>query len=90
LYGILKLFCSQAEQQEWSDRFRSGGLGYGEVKKAILDRFMERFGPARRRRQELENEPELVEMALRSGAEAARSVGVPLVREVREAVGISS
>jgi tryptophanyl-tRNA synthetase len=88
LYGILKLFCTAQEQQEWSDRFRAGGLGYGEVKKAIFDRFMDRFGPARRRRQKLENEPEYVEMALRNGADKARQVGVPLVRQVRDAVGI--
>jgi tryptophanyl-tRNA synthetase len=90
LYGILKLFCTPQEQQQWSDRFRAGGLGYGEVKKAILERFMDRFGSARCRRQELENEPEYVEMALRKGAEEARAVGLPLVRQVRDAVGIAN
>jgi tryptophanyl-tRNA synthetase len=90
LYGILKLFCSSDEQREWSDRFRAGGLGYGDVKKAIFERFMDRFSAARRRRQELENQPDYVEQILREGVSKARAVGVPLVRQVRDAVGISN
>ena len=88
LVAILKLFCSPQEQGVWSDRFRAGGLGYGEVKKAIFDKFMERFGDARRRRQELEKQPDWIESVLRAGAEKARAVGVPLVRQVRDAAGI--
>ena len=88
LYGILKLFCTAAEQQVWADRFRAGGLGYGDVKKAIFEKFMDRFGAARQRRVELEKQPEFIEQALRRGMEKARAVGVPLVRQVREAVGI--
>ncbi len=88
LYAILKLFSTADEQAAWSARFRAGGLGYGDVKKAILDKFMDRFGAARRRRAELEMQPDLIESVLRAGAEKARAVGVPLVRQVREAVGI--
>ncbi|MBI3464257.1 MAG: tryptophan--tRNA ligase [Planctomycetes bacterium] len=88
LYAILRLFCTAEEQTAWADRFRAGGLGYGEVKKAILEKFMERFGEARRRRQELTKRPDYVEEVLRQGAERARQVGRPLVRQVRDAAGI--
>ena len=88
LYGILKLFCRPEENAEWADRFRRGGLSYREVKQAIFARFMEKFGPARRRREELESQPELVEQVLLRGVEQARAVARPLVKEVREAVGI--
>jgi tryptophanyl-tRNA synthetase len=88
LYGILKLFSTPDEQREWADRFRAGGLGYGDVKKAIFEKFMEQFGAARKRREELEKQPEFVEEALQRGVQKARAVGVPLVTQVREAVGI--
>jgi tryptophanyl-tRNA synthetase len=88
VYSILKLFTTPEMQAEWADRFRRGGLGYGEVKKAIFESFMEKFGPARRRRQELEQQPDYIESVLRRGAEQARQVGLPLVRQIREAVGI--
>jgi tryptophanyl-tRNA synthetase len=88
LYAILKLFCSPAEQADWAERFRRGGLSYREVKQAILDQFMQRFGEARARRRELEGRPDHVEAVLRRGAEQARRVAAPLVRQVRDAVGI--
>jgi tryptophanyl-tRNA synthetase len=88
LYAILKLFCTAGEQAEWADRFRRGGLGYREVKQAIFDRFMERFGAMRARRNQLEDEPEYVEAVMLRGAEQARLVTRPLVSRVRDAVGI--
>ncbi len=88
LYAILKLFCDAATQTYWADRFRSGGLGYREVKQAIFDKFMEKFGQARARRDELLRQPEYVDEILKHGVEQARKVGLPLVREVREAMGI--
>jgi len=88
LYGIMKLFCTPEEGEEWADRFRRGGLGYGEVKRAVFERFMEKFGPARRRRAELESQPEHVEEVLLRGVERAREIGAPLVQEVRDAAGI--
>ena len=88
LYAILRLFCTPAEADEWADRFRSGGLGYGKVKQAILDRFMERFGPARARRKALEKDPGYVESVLMRGVSQAREAALPLMRQVRDAVGI--
>ena len=88
LYAILKLFCTSEKSQAWADRFRRGGLSYREVKEAILDAFMQHFGPARARRRELEKQPEMVESVLRRGAEEARMLTRPLLREVRQAVGI--
>ncbi len=88
LYAILKLFCDSETQAAWADRFRSGGLAYGEVKKAIFELFMQRFGPARKRRKQLEHQPEYLEEVLKRGVEQARKVALPLLRQVREAVGI--
>jgi tryptophanyl-tRNA synthetase len=88
LYAILKIFCSPEDQVYWADRFRSGGLGYREVKQAIFDLFMERFGPARERRKQLESQPEYVDEILNRGVEQARKVALPLLHEVRKAVGI--
>ena len=88
LYAILKLFCNAEEQEYWRDRFRSGGLGYREVKQAIFDRYMQKFGPARAKREELEKQPEYVDEILKRGVEQARKIALPLVKQAREAVGI--
>jgi tryptophanyl-tRNA synthetase len=88
LYSILKLFCDAPARKHWEDRFRSGGLSYREVKQAIFDLFMKQFGPAREKRKQLEKEPEFVDEVLRKGAEQAREIALPLVHQVRDAVGI--
>ena len=88
LYSILKLFCGPERQQYWADRFRSGGMGYGEVKKEIFGLFMDRFGEARRKRDELEKQPEYLNEILKKGVERAREKAVPLVKQARDAVGI--
>jgi tryptophanyl-tRNA synthetase len=89
IYSILRLFCDAGERDAWADRFRRGGMGYREVKQAIFEKFMERFGPARRKRQELEKQPDYIVQALQQGVERARAIGAPLVREVRDAAGIA-
>jgi len=88
LYAILKLFCDPETQAYWADRFRSGGLSYREAKQAIFDLYMQRFGPARERRGQLQNQPEYVDQVLKQGLQQARKVALPLVRQVREAMGI--
>jgi tryptophanyl-tRNA synthetase len=89
LYSVLKLFCDAQAAQHWADRFRSGGLGYREVKQEIFSRFMELFGPIRQRRKKLDAQPEFIEQALQQGVEQARAAALPLMRQVREAVGVS-
>jgi len=88
LYAILKLFCDPEAQAYWTDRFRSGGLSYREVKQAIFDLFMQKFEPMRERRKQLEKQPEYVDEILKRGVEQARKVARPLLRQVRESAGI--
>jgi tryptophanyl-tRNA synthetase len=90
LYAILKLFCDSETQAYWADRFRSGGLGYREVKQAIFDLYMKKFEPMRRRREQLDQQPEYIGEVLKRGVEQARKVARPLLKKVREAVGITN
>ena len=88
LYSLLKLFCDAETRQYWAERFSSGGLGYGEVKKEIFGLFMDTFGPARKRREQLGDQPDYLDEILKQGVNRAREIGLPLVKQVRDAVGI--
>jgi tryptophanyl-tRNA synthetase len=88
LYAILKLFCDADAQAHWTDRFRSGGLSYREVKQAIFDLYMQKFESMRAQRTKLESQPEYVDEILKQGVEQARKTAQPLLLKVREAVGI--
>jgi tryptophanyl-tRNA synthetase len=88
LYALLKLFAP-ADEQEWVERaFAEGGTGYGDMKKRLFEYYVDLFGPARRRYDELQKDPGEVERILAAGAQKARETAGPLMDDVRRAVGM--
>jgi tryptophanyl-tRNA synthetase len=90
VFALYKLFASDEEQADLAARYRAGGMGYGEAKKALADKLDETFGPYRDRRAELEANPDEVEDVLRDGAKRARAAMEPVVAAAREAVGLET
>jgi len=88
LYDLLKLFAPP-DEQAWVDRaFAEGGTGYGDMKKRLFEYYMDVFGPARKRFDELQDDPGEVERVLADGAKKARETAGPLMDDVRRAVGM--
>jgi tryptophanyl-tRNA synthetase len=65
-----------------------GGFGYGEVKQALFEVLEQKFGPARVRYDEYVKDRAYLERMLLDGAEKARSMGAPLMRKARKAIGV--
>jgi tryptophanyl-tRNA synthetase len=72
----------------WEKKYRTGGLGYGTVKKRLAELLIEYFRPYRQKRTELENNLDFVERILRGGAEKAGTVARRTLDRVRQAVGL--
>ncbi len=90
VFALVKLFASAGELETFAQRYRAGGLGYGEVKKRLLELIDAHFAEARTRRAELEKDPARVDQALAQGAARARAVAVRTIQEVRRAVGMTA
>ncbi len=88
LYTLYCLFATEEEKRSLAERYRAGGMGYGEVKKMLLDKINAYFGPARERRKQLAAQPEYVECVLRDGARRAREEARKTLACVRQAVGM--
>ncbi len=88
VFALYRLFASAGEAEAMAGRYRAGGLGYGEVKQALLERMQAALAPFRLRREALEREPERVERVLREGAVRARAAIVPTLKAARRAVGL--
>jgi tryptophanyl-tRNA synthetase len=88
VFAIYSLFATDAEREAMAARYRAGGMGYGEVKLALLEKIDALFGPARERRKELAAHPEQVEQVLVEGARKARAEAQRTMALVREAVGM--
>ena len=89
LYAIISLFLNETEKNDLAERYRAGGLKYGDVKKELFDRMWEHFSEAREKRQQLENTPDHVREILREGAQKARNKALPTLQLARERVGLA-
>lgn len=89
VFGLYRLFATPTEQEDMAGRYRAGGLGYGEVKKELLEKIEIHFAAARERRAALVRDPGFVEEVLTQGAACAREVASVTMSLVRQAVGFS-
>ena len=88
VFALLKLIADQQETAQWEQKYRAGGMGYGQVKKRLFELLIEYFEPYRQRRVELEKDAQYVESVLQSGAAKARAVAQKTLEQVRQATGI--
>jgi tryptophanyl-tRNA synthetase len=88
VFALLKLFASPEELKQWDERYRKGGMGYGEAKKRLAELIVEYFRPFRQKRAELESNPDYVKQMLAEGARRARAIASKTLAEARKAVGL--
>ena len=88
VFALYRLFASADEQAARAERYRAGGMGYGEAKKALYAEFESCFAPLRARREELARDPDYIDDVLRAGAARARAVAGPTLAAARNAVGL--
>jgi len=85
---LLRLVAPAAVATDYENRLRTGGLGYGDLKKALFEHYWGYFTVARARRAELAANPEYVEGVLRDGAARARVVASVVLKRARKASGL--
>jgi tryptophanyl-tRNA synthetase len=88
LFQLYSLFADDAQREEMAARYRQGGFGYGEVKKALAELSEKYFQPARQRREEYQERPERVVEILAEGASRARQQAAAVLQRVQLACGV--
>jgi len=88
IYQIYKLFADDNSAAEMAAKFREGGYGYGDAKKALFETLWNYFEPFRKKRVELAGNLDYINEVRREGAEKARAVAAATVSKVRELVGV--
>jgi tryptophanyl-tRNA synthetase len=85
---LLKLVADAGTAQDYEGRLRAGGLGYGDLKKALFENYWNYFAAARVRRAELAANPDYVEQVLKEGAAQARTLAKKVLARARWACGL--
>lgn len=90
LYELYSLFAGDADREAMAAKYRDGGFGYGEVKKALADAADGFFTEPREKRKELVAHPEKVREILGDGAQRARAKAGEVLRRAQEACGVKA
>ncbi len=88
VFQLYSLFATDGQREEMAERYRAGGLGYGDAKKELFEAFMAEFGTARKRREEMAENLDYVREVLGKGAERARAVARATLDRCRAACGV--
>ena len=87
LFQIYQAFASEDETTALRKAY-ADGIGWGDAKQMLFERIDREIGPMRAQYEALIANPAQVEAALLKGAEKARALATPLLRELRHAVGL--
>ncbi len=85
---LLKLVAPPAVARDYESRLRAGGLGYGDLKKALFEHYWNCFAAARARRAELAANMDYVQQVLREGAAKARAVAQGVLKKAKAVSGL--
>jgi len=85
---VLKLVAEPGVAKGYEERLRAGGLGYGDLKKALFEHYWSHFGTARSKRAELAANLDYVQRVLADGAARARVVAQEVLQRAKVASGL--
>jgi tryptophanyl-tRNA synthetase len=85
---LLKLVAPAEVGKDFENRLRAGGLGYGDLKKALFENYWNYFAAARKKRAELAANLDHVNQILADGAVKARSLAQKVLQRARKNCGL--
>ena len=85
---LLKLVAPADVAKDFEERLRAGGLGYGDLKKALFEHYWNYFAAARVRRAELAASLDHVNQVLTDGAIRAQSLACQVLARAKKNCGL--
>ena len=89
LFQIYQAFSTPEETAQLAQAY-ADGIAWGEAKQVLFERVDGILTPLRERYNALIQDPARIEQTLLAGAERARALATPFIRELRSAVGLRS
>ena len=89
LFQIYQAFATPEETEALRCAYAEG-IAWGDAKQVLLERVDQVIAPMREQYDTLINNPARIEQTLLAGAERARALATPFIKELRSAVGLRS
>ncbi len=87
IFDLYKEFATDSEVLKLKAHFESG-IGWGEAKQVLFEKLQEYFLPHRQKYNELMSHPDELDKILLSGAEKARQLAKPLLKNIKKVIGV--
>jgi tryptophanyl-tRNA synthetase len=87
LFQIYQAFASAEETQALRQAY-AAGIAWADAKQLLFERIDREIAPMRERYEHLVSHPEELEQVLQAGAAKARARATPLIRTLRQVVGL--
>jgi len=88
IYQLYKLFADEQEQTALADRYRAGGMGWGDAKEELFRVVNRALTPIRERYDTIMADIPALDKILEQGAQKARPIASATVKRLRKAAGI--
>jgi tryptophanyl-tRNA synthetase len=88
IFKLYKLFATEIEKQNLYDKYTAGGMGYGEAKKILLEKYLAYFAEAREKRIALNSKMDYLMEVLNEGNKKASIQAKTVMDKVKSATGL--
>lgn len=89
IFTLFRHFSTTEEQEELAKRYRAGGMGWGEAKQALYEKFIAAIKPMQETYQNYINDPSALDRILNQGSERAQEIAEENLKELKKVVGVS-
>ena len=89
VFQIFRHFAPPEAQAHWAQRYRAGGMGYGEIKQATFEAINAEIAPYREKYFAVRKDEAKLNEILKIGGAKARQVAQGVLHRARQHVGLS-
>ena len=87
IFSLYRHFADEAELKSLKRRY-SQGIGYKEAKNILFEKLQTHLAPKRKIYEERIRQPQEIEKILNQGAEKARAIARPFLKEIKKTIGL--
>lgn len=88
LFELLKIFGDANQYEFYLEERKKGSIRYADLKKNLAKTIAHHFAGYRKKRKDLEKNPEQIMQVIKEGKEKAQAVAAATLREVKEKMGL--
>ena len=88
VFALYSCFSTKADQEALAERYRAGGMGYGEAKQLCFEALNAELNEPREIFQQIRNDQSELDGILESGRDKARAIARQVTDRVRSKVGL--